>query len=55
MALDGLASGIFNALGRLKGRRRLDEEELKDMLKSLRRALQEALRERARDVQGVPQ
>ena len=42
MALDGLASGIFNALGRLKGRRRLDEEELKDMLKSLRRALQEA-------------
>ena len=42
MALEGLASGIFNALSRLKGRRRLNEEELKDMLKSLRRALQEA-------------
>jgi signal recognition particle subunit SRP54 len=42
MALEGLASGIFNALSRLNGRRRLNEEELKDMLKSLRRALQEA-------------
>jgi len=42
MALEGLASGIFTALSRLKGRRQLNEEELKDMLKSLRRALQEA-------------
>jgi signal recognition particle subunit SRP54 len=42
MALEGLANGIFRAIGRLKGRRRLDEEELKDMLRSLRRALQEA-------------
>ena len=42
MALEGLANGIFRAIGRLKGRRRLDEEELKEMLRSLRRALQEA-------------
>ena len=42
MALEGLSKGIFRSLGFLKSKRRLDEEELRDMTKSLRRALQEA-------------
>ena len=42
MALESLSRGIFSALGMLKSRRKLDEEQLKDMLRSLRRALQEA-------------
>ncbi len=42
MALEGLSRGIFSALGLLKSRRKLDEDELKEMLRSLRRALQEA-------------
>ena len=42
MALESLSRGIFSALGLLKNKRKLDEEELKDMLRSLRRALQEA-------------
>ncbi|HIG03919.1 MAG TPA: signal recognition particle protein [Candidatus Poseidoniales archaeon] len=42
MALDGLRSGIFSALSKIKGRTKLDEGELADMIKSLRRALQEA-------------
>ena len=42
MALEGLSRGIFSALGILKSRRKLNEDELKEMLRSLRRALQEA-------------
>tara|TARA_A100001388_G_scaffold270581_1_gene248255 strand:- start:454 stop:1824 length:1371 start_codon:yes stop_codon:yes gene_type:complete len=42
MALEGLSRGIFRSLGFLKNRRRLDEEELREMTRSLRRALQEA-------------
>ncbi len=42
MALDGLRSGIFAALAKLKGRAKLNEAELADMIRSLRRALQEA-------------
>ena len=42
MALEGLRSGIFAALAKLKGRAKLDEAELADMIRSLRRALQEA-------------
>ena len=42
MALEGLSRGIFRSLGFLKNRRKLDEEELRDMTRSLRRALQEA-------------
>ena len=42
MALEGLSRGIFRSLGFLKSKRRLDEDELKEMTKSLRRALQEA-------------
>ena len=42
MALEGLSRGIFSALGLLKSKRKLDEDELKEMLRSLRRALQEA-------------
>ena len=42
MALEGLSRGIFRSLGFLKNRRKLDEDELRDMTRSLRRALQEA-------------
>ena len=42
MALESLSRGIFSAIGLLKNKRKLDEEELKEMLKTLRRALQEA-------------
>ena len=42
MALEGLSRGIFRSLGFLKSKRRLDEDQLKEMTKSLRRALQEA-------------
>ncbi len=42
MALESLSRGIFSALGMLKNKRKLDEDELKEMLRSLRRALQEA-------------
>ncbi|MDG1548570.1 MAG: signal recognition particle receptor subunit alpha [Candidatus Poseidoniaceae archaeon] len=42
MALEGLSRGIFRSLGFLKNRRKLDEEELREMTRSLRRALQEA-------------
>ena len=42
MALESLSRGIFRSLGFLKNRRKLDEDELRDMTRSLRRALQEA-------------
>jgi signal recognition particle subunit SRP54 len=42
MALEGLSRGIFRSLGLLKNKRKLDEEELREMTRSLRRALQEA-------------
>ena len=42
MALENLSKGIFRSLGLLKNKRKLDEEELKEMTRSLRRALQEA-------------
>ncbi len=42
MALEGLKAGIFGAISRLKGKRKLDEAEMKDLSKSIRRALLEA-------------
>jgi len=42
MALEGLKAGIFSALGRLKGKRKLDEVEMKELTKGIRRALLEA-------------
>ena len=42
MALEGLKAGIFGAIGRLKGKRKLDEAEMKELSKSMRRALLEA-------------
>jgi len=42
MALEGLSRGIFRSIGLLKNKRKLDEEELREMTRSLRRALQEA-------------
>jgi signal recognition particle subunit SRP54 len=42
MALEGLSKGIFRSIGLLKNKRKLDEEELREMTRSLRRALQEA-------------
>ena len=42
MALEGLKAGIFSALGRLKGKRKLDEAEMKELTKGIRRALLEA-------------
>jgi len=42
MALEGLKAGIFGALSRLKGKRKLDEAEIKELSKSIRRALLEA-------------
>ena len=38
MALEGLSRGIFRSLGLLRSKRRLNEEELKEMTKSLRRS-----------------
>jgi signal recognition particle subunit SRP54 len=42
MALENLSKGIFRSLGLLKNKRKIDEDELKEMTRSLRRALQEA-------------
>ena len=42
MALDGLRSGIFGALSALKGKRKLDEGELSDMVRSIKKSLLEA-------------
>ena len=42
MALEGLKAGIFGAIGRLKGKRKLDQAEMKELSKSIRRALLEA-------------
>ena len=42
MALEGLSRGIFRSIGLLKKKRKLDDEELREMTRSLRRALQEA-------------
>jgi signal recognition particle subunit SRP54 len=42
MALEGLSKGIFRSIGLLKNKRKLDEEELREMTRSLRRAMQEA-------------
>ncbi len=42
MALEGLKAGIFGAISRLKGKRKLDEAEIKELTKSIRRALLEA-------------
>jgi len=42
MALEGLSQGILRSIGLLKNKRKLDEEELREMTRSLRRALQEA-------------
>jgi signal recognition particle subunit SRP54 len=42
MALEGLKVGIFNAFGILKGKKKIDEEQLNELVKNLRRALQEA-------------
>ena len=42
MAREGLKAGIFGAIGRLKGKRKLDEAEMKELSKSIRRALLEA-------------
>ncbi|HJM66726.1 MAG TPA: signal recognition particle receptor subunit alpha [Candidatus Thalassarchaeaceae archaeon] len=39
MALEGLKRGIQGALSRLRGKRSIDEEELRAMVKDLRRAL----------------
>lgn len=42
MALEGLKAGIFGAVARLKGKRKLDEAEMRDLTRSIRRALLEA-------------
>jgi signal recognition particle subunit SRP54 len=42
MALEGLKAGIFGAISRLKGKRKLDEAEMKELTKGIRRALLEA-------------
>ena len=42
MALEGLKAGIFGALSLLKGKRKLDEAEIKELTKSIRRALLDA-------------
>jgi signal recognition particle subunit SRP54 len=42
MALEGLKAGIFGALSHLKGKRKLDEAQMKELSKSIRRALLEA-------------
>jgi len=42
LALENLSKGIFRSLGLLKNKRKLDEDELKEMTRGLRRALHEA-------------
>ena len=42
MALEGLKSGIFSAIAALKGKRKIDEEQLAEMVRNIRRALLEA-------------
>ena len=42
MALEGLKSGIFSAIASLKSKRKLNEEELGEMVRNIRRALLEA-------------
>jgi len=42
MALEGLKAGIFGAVARLKGKRTLDEAEMRELTRSIRRALLEA-------------
>ena len=42
MALEGLKAGITGALARLKGKRKLDEAELKALSRNIRRSLLEA-------------
>ncbi|MDA0648296.1 MAG: signal recognition particle receptor subunit alpha [archaeon] len=42
MALEGLSKGIFRSIGLLKSKRKIDDEELREMTRSLRRSLQEA-------------
>ncbi len=42
MALEGLKRGILGALGQLRGRRALDEAELKVLVRDIRRALLDA-------------
>jgi len=42
MALESLSRGIMRSLGLLKNKRKLNEDELRDMVRSLRRSLQEA-------------
>ena len=42
MALEGLKAGIFGAVSRLKGKRKLDEAEIKELSKSIRRSLLES-------------
>jgi len=42
MALDGLRSGIFGALSALKGKRKLDENELSEMVLNIKKSLLEA-------------
>lgn len=42
MALDGLKRKLLSSLGLLKGKRKIDEETVKELSKSLRRALLEA-------------
>ena len=42
MALEGLKAGIFGAVSRLKGKRKLDDAEIKELSKSIRRSLLES-------------
>ena len=42
MALEGLKRRILGSVGLLKGKRTLDEEEVKEFARSLRRSLLEA-------------
>ena len=42
MALDGLRSGIFGALSALKGKRKLDEDDLSEMVLNIKKSLLEA-------------
>ena len=42
MALEGLKRKIMGSIGLLKGKRKVDEESVKELSKALRRALLEA-------------
>ena len=42
MALEGFKNRILGSVGLLKGKRKVDEESVKDLSRSLRRALLEA-------------